>query len=324
LQDGTYTWRARATDTAGNASPWSDARALTIDTTPPVVTLLAPPARTSGAPQLQVELATPGDSTDSARALVQLCSDPACSDVIASGWTGNGTLVTWAGPVLADGTYWWRALGEDVAGNQSLWSLGSPFVVDTAAPAAPSLSAVPLTRASLTATIPAGDPNDGGRVEFEICADTACADVILTGSAVAAADGSATWTPTLGDGAYTWRARSVDLAGNASEWSAPAPLTVDRTPPGAPQAVHATVSRSTLTLRWKAPKSKHAIARYLLFINGRPAQSFGPATRMVKIKLKPHDRRTFSVAAVDTAGNVGAAASLYAPQGISVKRAAQR
>jgi hypothetical protein len=91
-----------------------------------------------------------------------------------------------------------------------------------------------------------------------------------------------------------------------------------------PQAGHVTVSRSTLTLRWKAPKSKHAIARYVLLINGRPARTLGPATRMVKIKLKPHDRRTFAVAAVDTAGNVGAAASLYAPQAVSVKRAAQR
>jgi CheY-specific phosphatase CheX len=320
LDDGTYTWRARATDTAGNASAWSAQWTFTVDSTPPTVALTGAPARTNVAPVLHVHLS---DAGGSARALVEVCADAACTSVAGSGWTPSGSDVSWTPPALADGTYWWRALGEDVVGNQSAWSAGSAFVVDTVPPAAPSNSGpatkAAVNRVALSATIP-GDASDRGRVEFEICGDANCRDVILDTSVAAGASGSATSTPTLADGAYTWRARSVDVAGNVSDWTPMSSFTVDRTPPGEPRAAGSMVTHQTLILHWQAPKST-VVARYVLLVNGRAVRSLPPTTRTLRIKLKHHDRRSFAVAAVDGAGNVGAAAPLFGAQHVAAKQA---
>ena len=323
LADGTYTWRARATDTAGNTSAWSATRTFTVDSTPPTADPIAAPARTNVAPLLHVRLSS-NDPSDSARALVQVCADAACADIVANDWTGLGADVAWQPPALADGTYWWRALGEDVVGNQSAWVAGSSFVVDTVPPAAaPSVSGSGSTvnRLVLTAAVAGSDPGDRGRIEFQICADTPCGNVIVSGTATVGAEANASWTPTLADGTYSWRARTLDVAGNGSDWSATTSVTVDRTPPGEPQAAHATVTRQTLTLRWSAPKPAGQVARYVLLINGRTARTLAATTCVIRIKMKPNDHRSFAVAAVDSAGNVGAAASLFAPHGATVRRA---
>ena len=325
LSDGTYLWRAHATDTAGNASGWTATSSFTVDTTPPVVDVRPPALRSNAAPALTVGLSSPGDPSDSARALVQVCSDAGCNDVIASGWTGNGAKVSWQPPALTDGVYWWRALGEDVVGNQSAWSSGSSFVVDTVAPDAPTLAGPPpgvrTNRARLGATISGGDATDRGRVEFEVCSDADCSSVIDDGAAATFdADGTATWTPSLSDGDYVWRARAVDTAGNASAWSATSSFIFDRTPPAQPQTGRATVSQATLTLRWRAPRSGETLTGYVLLINGRRVRNLNASTRVLRIRLKPNDRRTFAVAAVDSAGNVGAPVPLFAPRGVTVKR----
>src|SRR5205823_12641238 len=44
LADGTYYWRARATDVVGNQSGWSATRAVTLDTVPPSAPALGGPA----------------------------------------------------------------------------------------------------------------------------------------------------------------------------------------------------------------------------------------------------------------------------------------
>jgi hypothetical protein len=97
-------------------------------------------------------------------------------------------------------------------------------------------------------------------------------------------------------------------------------FTVDRTPPGEPRAAGSMVTHQTLILHWQAPKST-VVARYVLLVNGRAVRSLPPTTRTLRIKLKHHDRRSFAVAAVDGAGNVGAAAPLFGAQHVAAKQA---
>jgi hypothetical protein len=78
LEAGNYTWRARARDSAGNASDWSNPRAFTVEVPPPsnrppaVPELLAPAdgATVSPAPTLRVRLSDPDN--DQVQAVIEI------------------------------------------------------------------------------------------------------------------------------------------------------------------------------------------------------------------------------------------------------------
>jgi hypothetical protein len=60
-----------------------------------------------------------------------------------------------------------------------------------------------------------------------------------------------------------------------------------------------------LTLRWNAPNE--AVANYVLFVDGAPYKNLGSTEFEIKMgAFDASDTRTFSVVAVDLAGNVGA------------------
>src|SRR5205823_5449289 len=131
VADGTYYWRARAQDTAGNQSGWSATSQFTLDTTLPTATLGAVAARTNVTPQLSATFSDP-DGSDTGTLSFQLCSDAPCASVLQSHTSAaglaNGASANWTPAALADGTYHWRARAQDAAGNQSSWASGS-FVV---------------------------------------------------------------------------------------------------------------------------------------------------------------------------------------------------
>ena len=311
LGDGTYYWRVRAEDSAGNLSPWSAARSFSIDGTPPPTPVLstAPGERVPAAPQLGATVIEPDNPGDSSRLLVELCTDPACTSIITTGYTGAGSVGTprgWQAPVLPDGVYYWRALAEDAAGNQSPWSPIGSFVVDTVAPAVPALGG-PAVGAIVNAARLTGVPGTSATgVAFQVCADAACADVLAAGYAVTPASGAApSWTPTgLSDGTYFWRIAAHDEAGNASGWSETKSFVLDQTPPGTPRALQATVTGMTLTLRWQTPTVAHHLSGYALLVNGKLTRTLTLATHSVQIQLRKSETRLFAVAALDAAGNV--------------------
>jgi len=317
LGDGTYYWRVAAQDAAGNGSAWSATRSFTVDQTPPNAPELAiaPRKRVRTSPALTASVSDPSDPGDSARIFVEVCADPGCASVLASGYSGtvaDGTLAGWQAPALADGTYYWRAFAEDAVGNQSGWSATRSFLVDDSAPAVPVASGASegavVNKIQLAGVFSGSDPGETGTLEFELCTDEACTSVVVGGSAgPVASGGRVVWTAdaaALEDGVYFWRVRAKDAAGNVSPWSPTRSLTLDDTPPGPPQDFRARISGRTLTLTWRPPVRSSTVHGYALIVNGRKTKTLTAKTRRIRIHLRRNDRRTFAIAAVDRAGNL--------------------
>src|SRR5437764_1460620 len=136
LGGGSYFWRARATDAAGNVSAWSSVQSFTIDVTAPTVALGTTLARVQSVPQLSALLGD-AEAADTGTVTVQLCSSSACASVLQSSTSAslaNGATYTWTPSSVADATYYWRARTQDAAGNPSSSPCASSFVVDTVAP----------------------------------------------------------------------------------------------------------------------------------------------------------------------------------------------
>jgi hypothetical protein len=315
LVDGLYYWRVQSTDSAGNTSGWSSALSFTVDATPPDAPLLsgASGMRVQATPALEARVDDPTDPGDSARIYVQVCSDADCTTLVTSGYSADvpsGTLAGWQVPsALADGTYYWRALAEDSVGNRSDWSATRPFVVDTVPPAVPGMGGVgggaDVNQPRMSGTFVSSDPGDTGTLQFQLCADPDCATLVLSGTSASVA--SASWTPdaaVLEDGVYFWRVRSEDAAGNDSAWSASSTFTLDRTPPGRPRDFRAKVNGRLLTLSWRPPVDRSKVRGYALIVNGKRTRTLTATTFKLRIKLRRHDRRSFAVATIDSAGNV--------------------
>jgi hypothetical protein len=344
LPDRTYYWRARAVDAAGNQSAWS-VGTFVVDSTPP-----SPPSpvgnvplRARTTPDLRARVDEPGDPGDSARVLFELCSDSTCGNVLAMGYSSTvpvGSVASWQGGALPDGTYYWRAFAEDLVGNQSAWSVTGQFVVDNVAPSVPATPApnngALVRTARLTGTFRSDDASDDGRLTFQVCADAACTNVVaggtsgsVTASALIATTFSITgnmgsWTAgNLSDGSYFWRVRAEDEAGNSSDWSSTQSFTLDRTPPDKPRAFSAEAAGRMLTLRWRSPAAGGAIAGYTLLVNGHKMQILDASTLIVRVRLLDKDKRSFAIAAVDEAGNVGAPTAIFVPSTKTTAKHAQ-
>jgi hypothetical protein len=135
-----------------------------------------------------------------------------------------------------------------------------------------------------------------------------CLGVVRSGTSDTLVNGAeTTWSPPTqpGDGLWYWQVRSHDSVGNTSTWSPVRVVHVDSVAPGKPVHFNGVVAGDGLTLRWEAPND--TIANYVVFVNGAPWKNFGGSE--FEVKLGPFDAmdtRTFSVVAVDLAGNVGA------------------
>ncbi len=278
LSDGTYYWRLRATDVAGNQTSWTPTQSFVLDTNPPGVPSLTSPADASylgAAPALKATF-TSSDAGDSGKLDFQVCSDNLCGTVVRNGSSSsglaNGGTGSWTPSGLAAGSYYWRSRAQDAVGNQSAWSAPLSFTLDTTAPTAPGPASVTVpaqtppqpsatfaapgaaalvSKPRLSGTFSDADPGDSGTLEFQVCADADCATVVADGSSASVAAGqTGSWTAVdpLDDGVYFWRVRAVDAAGNGSTWSPTRSFTLDQTPPGQPQDFSAHVSGHVLTL----------------------------------------------------------------------------
>lgn len=321
LSDGSHTFAVRATDPAGNLDTSPASYSWKIDNVAPATPTLTAPAdalTTNALPQLRAtfEDATPGGDTGTLE--FQVCSTASaagasCSPVLqslssaslSSGGAGNTTPAA-----LPDGTYHWQVRARDAAGNQSAWSATRRFQLDTALPVAtagaPTEGAwVNILRLDTTFSKPAFAGT--GVVDFRVCSDPLCLNVVRSGASDAVANGArATWSPSTApaDGLYYWQARSRDPAGNASAWTPARTIHLDRVAPGAPQSFNGVVAADGLTLRWTAPDDN--VANYVVFVDGAPWKNLGSTEFEVKMgAFDSGDTRSFSVVAVDLAGNVG-------------------
>ena len=208
LADGTYLYRALATDAAGNAAA-SNMVTVTVDTSITAGTLSLANVSDSGAS------ASDGLTQDSTFSL-SLSGTEAGAGIVyqvsqdaGASWTDTVT----AQVGLADGTYLYRALATDAAGNA----------------AASNMVTVTIDTSITTGTLTLANVSDSGASASDGLTQDSTFDLSLSGTEAGAGivyqvsqDAAASWTDTaaeqagLGDGAYLYRALATDAAGNAA------------------------------------------------------------------------------------------------------------
>jgi WD40 repeat protein len=251
LEAGDYTWRARAKDSAGNESEWSNTRAFTVQTPPnnrpPAVPELVAPAdgaTVSPAPTLRVRLSDPDN--DQVQAVIEVRSGSEVVRTLETGFVASGSEASVSvDPSLEAGDYTWRARAKDSAGNASDWSSTRAFTVQTPPnnrpPAVPELVA-PADGATVSPTptlrVRLSDPdNDQVQAVIEVRSGSEVVRTLETGFVASGSEASVSVDPSLEAGDYTWRARAKDSAGNASDWSSTRAFTVQPPPNNRPPAV---------------------------------------------------------------------------------------
>lgn len=141
---------------------------------------------------------------------------------------------------LADGTHLFRVRARSSYPDQAdPTPAGRTWTVDTQAPPKPTVSA-PASGALLNSATVAVS----GTAEPSSRVTVAVDDEPRTPSATADADGAYVATVDLSDGSHQVTVRTADAAGNVSGDSAPRTVTVDTTPPAAPQVTFGPPART--------------------------------------------------------------------------------
>jgi hypothetical protein len=230
LADGTYQFRAIVTDLAGNTAT-SNSQSVTVDATAPA----------AGTLSLGADFTDSGSSssdriTNDRNFSLTLSGQEAGSTVAYQFSTNGGS--TWNATTasqsnLTDGTYQFRALVTDLAGNTAT-SNSQSVTVDTVA-AAGTLSLIGFT--------------DSGSSSTDRITNDRNFSLTLSGQEAGSAvtyqvstNGGSTWNATtasqsnLTDGTYQFRALVTDLAGNTATSNSQS-VTVDYTAPATTAAI---------------------------------------------------------------------------------------
>ena len=239
LADGVYEFTAVAEDTAGNDSPVSNPMIVVVDTAVPVQPAIVTIASDTGS------LANDGVTNDNT--LVFSGTAEAGSLVVLSEATigivsmvTTDTLGAWqldaSNITLADGDYSFTVVAEDLAGNISMPSAEFSVVVDTLAPAAPSIVSIDedtgvsstdlITSDNQLVFVGVAEPN----------AEVTITEASLGVIGITASDSNGAWSfdgsgVVLADGSYQFAATAADSAGNVSSASVMLNLVVDTTAP---------------------------------------------------------------------------------------------
>ncbi len=228
LADGSsYLFRAVVTDAAGNSATTAT-RSVTIDATAPVAGTLS----LTGFDDTGSNSAD-GLSSDTTFGLSVSGEEPGASVTFEvsnyNGTTWTTTTASQSG--IADGSYLFRAVVTDAAGNVSTTATKS-VTIDATAPAAGTLSLGDFTDTGSSSTDGLSSDNSfdlgvtgeeaGASVSFEVSTDNG-----VTWSATTTAQAGLT------DGSYQFRAVVTDAAGNVST-TATKSVTIDATAPSQP------------------------------------------------------------------------------------------
>lgn len=332
LSEAVHTFKARATDAAGNDSADSTSLAVTIDATAPA---------TPGVPDLTAGTDTGTSSTDEitndTTPTFNVDSDAGTVVTILEGTTELGSasasstaVVTVTDPnALSDGAHSIKARAVDLAGNVSGESAALAINVDTVAPGAPgtpdldaasdtgSSSTDDITKDSTPSLTVAGlDAEVNGMVRlFEGATERGSATNSTGAASLSVTSG------TLSEGDRTLTAKAYDVAGNASGSSGGFLFTVDTTGPSA-----GTITGSVFTYRFTVSRS-YNVAWGATDTGGSGISTFDVFVRKARYSGSFDALRTwrndtaatsaavtgtvgytycFRSAATDVAGNVGA------------------
>ncbi|WP_186756552.1 MBG domain-containing protein [Echinicola salinicaeni] len=239
IADGTYDITAIVTDLAGNTGIASSALSVTIDT-------MSPDSPIKGGITDDTGVSNTDNITSDNTLIFGGTSEPGSMVSLSIGGIGNiGTTTAdgagnwtfgYTGTVLLDGTYELTAYATDLAGNIGAVSGVLDIVIDTQAPAIPSVPDLAPASDSgvsdsdnitndLTPTIQGTAEPNSTLVLFNI--DLGEVEIPVDASG----NWSYTYGPALGTGLTFFVAKAVDLAGNESANSNRLDIVIDDTAP---------------------------------------------------------------------------------------------
>ncbi len=131
VPDATYFWQVRALDALGNAGPWTDPRAVTVDTTGPAVSLVSPAdgaVLTTGDVTLDWSDGESGATYELRSSLDPSVDGDGMLDVDAASAATTVSELPVTG--VLEGTYHWQARAIDAHGNAGPWTEVWSLVVD--------------------------------------------------------------------------------------------------------------------------------------------------------------------------------------------------
>jgi chitodextrinase len=296
----TYSYAVSAYDAAGNtsaqSSPATGSTLAAPDTTPPTVTMTAPPNNSTASGTVIVS-ATASDNVGVASVQFLLDGVP-----LGPLLTTSPYQIFWNTLSATNGTHLLAAVAADAAGNMKTSAAITVTVVppsDTTPPSVPTnLTATAVSFSQINLAWTASTDNVG----------VAGYKVFRGGTQIATTSvNSYSNTGLSSSTTYTYTVAAYDAVGNASAQSASAsattPAAPDTTPPSVPANLTATaISSSQVNLSWSASTDNVGVAGYKIF-RGGVAIATTSATSYSNTGLNPSTNYSYTVSAYDATGN---------------------
>ncbi|MCQ4162595.1 Ig-like domain-containing protein, partial [Roseomonas sp. GC11] len=325
LADGTYSVYAKANDGSG-LSAASATFSLTVDVVAPiapVVSGISTDSGTSATDGITNQSSVTVSGTAEASSTVEVLKDGASLGTVTADASGNWTIAA----TLTEGSNSFTARASDLAGNTGVLSTAYAVTLDTAAPAAPSISSIsPDSGTSSTDKI----TSQGSITVTGTGPASATITLYSSGTQVGSttSDSSGNWVVSLSgsplaEGTHSLTARATDTAGNQGSDSTAVTVVVDSTAPAAP--VLTAISPNTAVLPNMFYTSAQALTlsgtaeastTVTVLLNGSSigsttADGSGAWTLDISNVQLPAGVAQFTLRASDTAGNTGSLSSSY-------------
>ena len=325
LSNGQHTFTAIATDAAGNIGATSSGFIINIDTTPPPIPQLISVIDDIAGGVFNTALDN-GQLTNDARPTLNGTAEAGSTVSIYDGNTllgtalvqGNNSWTFTPTTPLATGSHTFTVTATDAAGNTSGATAGFTVVVDTTAPAQPSISSIIDDVGPNTGAIGSNQPTNDSRPTLNGSTEAnARVDIYDNGSFVISvtADSTGNWSYTpstaLAQGAHSFTITATDAAGNTSGLSSAAAIVVDTIAPGVPTGLAVNANGTALTGVAEANSTVIITSGSGTVLGTTTANASGNFT----FTLNPPQisGQTLLVSAQDAAGNIGTAGNVLAP-----------
>lgn len=239
---GVYYWRVNVNKGIGfELSPifWR----LTVTPIPPVAPVLLSPANSMFISDNTPDLSWSSVS-NGVNYRIQIDNNPNFSSPEQDSTLSNLVYTT---DILSDGMYYWRVQSLNYLDASGAWSAAKVFTIDTIAPPVPIMTA-PTNGVSTINEFPVFTWGAVlGALRYEMQLDTANPPVVTVLKST-----FLTFTPPspLLLTTYYWRVRTIDAAGNSSNWSQIRSVIITSPVTGVPRLNRFTTSMPTLT--WNA------------------------------------------------------------------------
>ncbi len=234
LSDGTYYWKVRAVDGAGNSSVWPSSWAFRLTNTIPSVPVHVSPtmyARTTSSGSLDWQDVSDPDGVTYE---VRLYNSSWTVLTTVTGLASSDCVVSSFGS-LADGVYFWKVRAVDGGGIAGDWSTSWAFKLADTVPSVPvHVSPAMYARTTSSGSLDWQDVSDPEGVTYEVRLCSSSWTLLTTVTGLSSSDCAVSSFGSLADGMYFWKVRAVDGTGIASGWSSSWAFKLANTVPSVP------------------------------------------------------------------------------------------